>query len=195
MVDERQSALLTKANLRYLHADPEDRDRRQREKIRNRVIAVIKDFETLYDHLPDRDRKQLFESGSGFDLSNPAVPVDERERYEFHNGIVKMFSFCYRGLKDAGFDVNDFEELIQEAIAGAESDRIPFDPEGHPTVGAKVNIEIEVDPNAESAPEDMGFVHKFEIPDELENLLEQQENPNEVIVEATKAYLEAEGYY
>lgn len=94
-----------------------------RYRIRKRVRNAVLDFSILFEHLSERDRKQVFDP-----------PADEVE--EFTNAIVDSLAFFYLGTE--GYDPPR-ETLLAESVRRAERRRRDHDSSG--IVMASVNVE------------------------------------------------------
>ncbi|WP_049928532.1 hypothetical protein [Halopiger goleimassiliensis] len=110
---ERDRGILTPADRAYLRGETQlasdQSERNARSRIRNRVRESIRDFEVLIEHLPERDRRLVFEKQ--FDeLDGPAA----------YDALVSAIAFLYLGVEDTDFAV---EELLGEGINVAEAKR------------------------------------------------------------------------
>lgn len=100
--------------------DHEQSRRNAEARIRQRVVDSIKDFDLLVHALKPKDRQQIFTKS-----------VDDPE---FIDGLTRMLSFAYLGLKESGIE---FSHVLEPAIRRTE--------EAHTanTLGMMVDVEVE----------------------------------------------------
>ncbi len=111
--DDRPRGILTAADRAYLRGEHEpgsvQSERNTRGRIRERMFESLRDFEVLVEHLPERDRRLVFEKR-----------LEELDGPEAFDALVAAMAFLYRGVEDSDADV---EEVLREGVALAEADR------------------------------------------------------------------------
>lgn len=109
--DERPRGILSQADRAYLRGetafDSDQSERNARARIRERVLAGLRDGDLLADALSERDRELVFEKHVADD---PAAV----------RALIGTLAFCYRGADTAGLD---FGALLEEAVSRVEADR------------------------------------------------------------------------
>lgn len=123
--DDRPRGLLSPADRAYLRGettfDSDQSERNARSRIRERVLAGLRDFDLLAEALSERDRQLIFGKHVGDDPD--AV-----------RSLIAALAVCYRGTEDAGLD---FGTLLEEGVSRAEADR---------NVAAGVDFEVRREP-------------------------------------------------
>lgn len=121
-MDDRESALLTPTQRENLTGNFDELSESQRSRLRDRVSSVLREFATVWSGLPDEEREKLFRKASGGSLIHDSIKPEGEKRDEFFYSLVSLVAFLYSGQSDIGSSREDFEFLIETAIALAESD-------------------------------------------------------------------------
>lgn len=118
--ESRENALLTRSQREYLKGPPatnKNTDRKQRQRIRNRVRNGLKDFTLLAHGLEKRDRRQLFSKEQLKAIH--AFKPDRVFRSDELAGLIHTFAFLYAILLELN---GDPEEYLEVAIGIANRD-------------------------------------------------------------------------
>jgi hypothetical protein len=120
MVDTPGS-MLSKSQRQYLkeqkNPDPAA-ERALRARIRDRVVAGMRDFILLEDHLQPQDKDQIFARLNVRKAHEERNGIqDENDRNRAHNTIHRALEFFYKGVGK-----EEFERLLRLAIKNAEYD-------------------------------------------------------------------------
>lgn len=116
--DDKQSALLSKAQRRYIR-DPEGTtdvaesyDRTTRTRLRERVRLGIEDFAILFEHLDPVDRERIF---------NDFGEDEYEEEKRFYEGQRAMIAFLFLGLRseESYWPTVRFRKLIEKGVEAA----------------------------------------------------------------------------
>ena len=123
--DERPRGVLSAADRSYLRGETtfesDQSERNARARIRERVLAGLRDADLLADELSERDRELVF--GKHVDDDPEAV-----------RALIAALAFLYRGVADAGLD---FGALLEEGVSRAEAER---------SVAAAVEFDVRREP-------------------------------------------------
>jgi len=123
--DERPRGVLSAADRSYLRGETafesDQSERNARARIRERVLAGLRDADLLADELSERDRELVFGKHVGDDP-------------EAVRALIAALAFLYRGAADAGLD---FGALLEEGVSRAEAER---------SVAAAVEFDVRREP-------------------------------------------------
>ncbi|WP_135364630.1 hypothetical protein [Halosimplex halophilum] len=123
--NERPRGILSPADRAYLRGETtfgsDQSERNARARIRERVLAGLRDFDLLADALAERDRELVFGKHVGDDP-------------EAVRSLIAALAVLYRGAEEAGLE---FGTLLEEGVSRAEADR---------SVAAGVDFEVRREP-------------------------------------------------
>jgi hypothetical protein len=149
---DRQNALLTDAQRRYLRDDDDispEYARKLRGDIRERIRNSLLDFTLLMWRLEDRDREQVFgplretpEAGDGYEHQRTGQRVGTFEQAELLNGLHNALGFLYRATEDASLP---FEQFLRTAIERSLPPDLACD------VAVNIRVDCEDYPDVETA--------------------------------------------
>lgn len=146
---DRPRGVLTPADRRFLRGDVTLGSEQSRYdahyRIRNRVRNAVLDHSLLFEHLPERDRQQVFD------------PEDDR----LAEAVVDAVAFCYLGA--ASLDASP-ERLVAEGVRRGERRRRGPDA---PALEVDVSVRAADEEHIEHIAEclDAGAVHDLDEPD------------------------------
>lgn len=148
-MDGRESPLLTPTQRQHLTEDFGELSESQRSRLRDRISNVLREFATVWNGLPGEEREKLFRKASGGSLIHDSIKPEGETRDEFFYSLVALVAFLYSGQRDIGSSREDFEFLIELAIALAESDNDLDDPPTGDLVAGYWNSLSDIDVNAQ----------------------------------------------
>lgn len=108
---DRPAGLLTTSQREFITQDIDlsgGRIRERRRHIRTKIHNAILDFSLLMDHLPEKDRKQLFDVG---DRQRGLDPFEE-----FSGSLADLIQFVYAGTEGPPW----FNKILSEGVKNGE---------------------------------------------------------------------------